>query len=177
MKYKVILLTSFLFANSATIVCSARFENRIAEFTGLDKITGRILTFDVKINQSIQFGSLRIVPKVCYSRDDRDVQRVDAFTEISETTLDHVVRIIFSGWMFNDSPAMNAVDHPIYDVWLKQCKDPIKNTSQLSQEKPIKNSIDNSSQSSATDPAPDIDGNAESSQASKESLSENSDQD
>ncbi|MBA5724086.1 DUF2155 domain-containing protein [Liberibacter sp. Z1] len=90
----------------------------------MDKITGRIVIFDVEIDQTVQFGALEITPRVCYSRDDNEVQQVDSFVEITETTLDRLVKKIFSGWMFADSPALNAVEHPVYDVWLKRCKKP-----------------------------------------------------
>ncbi|AHA28233.1 DUF2155 domain-containing protein [Candidatus Liberibacter americanus] len=128
MKYVVLISTLFFLANSATVVKSSRLENRVAEFAGLDKITSRVLTFDVEINKLTQFGSLKILPRVCYSRDDREAQRVDAFVEISDTPIDHNSGLIFSGWMFADSPSMNALDHAIYDIWLIRCKNPIKSS-------------------------------------------------
>ncbi|MBY7649554.1 MAG: DUF2155 domain-containing protein [Candidatus Liberibacter europaeus] len=128
MRYKVLLLTLFFLVESSTIVQSARLENRIAEFAAMDKITSRVLKFDVEINKSVQFRSLKIVPRVCYSRDGHESPRVDSFVEISEMSTKEVASSIFSGWMFADSPAMNAVDHPIYDVWLIKCKNPIDNS-------------------------------------------------
>ncbi|OMH86890.1 hypothetical protein BWK56_03370 [Candidatus Liberibacter asiaticus] len=128
MKYRVLLLILFFVFSHAKFANSARFANKVAVFAGMDKITGRVLTFDVEINQSTQFGSLIIKPMVCYSRDDREAQRIDAFVSISEIFTDRIVRSIFSGWMFADSPAMNAIDHSIYDIWLMQCKDPINDS-------------------------------------------------
>ncbi|MBC2773654.1 DUF2155 domain-containing protein [Rhizobium sp. AQ_MP] len=101
---------------------AARLENPVAEFAGIDKITGRITTFDVYVNETVQFGALQVTPKVCYSRDESEAQKIDAFIEVDEITLDRKIRRIFSGWMFADSPALNAVEHPIYDVWLTGCK-------------------------------------------------------
>jgi len=101
---------------------AARLENPVAEFAGIDKITGRITTFDVYVNETVQFGALQVTPKICYSRDEAEAQKIDAFIEIDEITLDRKIRRIFSGWMFADSPALNAVEHPIYDVWLTNCK-------------------------------------------------------
>ncbi len=99
-----------------------RISNPVAEFNGLDKITGRITSFDVYIGETVQFGALQVTPRVCYSRDDKETQRVDSFVEVEEITLDRKIRRIFTGWMFADSPGLNAVEHPIYDVWLKACK-------------------------------------------------------
>lgn len=99
-----------------------RLANPVAEFSGIDKITGRITTFDVYVNETVQFGALQVTPKVCYSRDETEAQKIDSFVEVDEITLDRKIRRIFSGWMFADSPALNAVEHPIYDVWLTGCK-------------------------------------------------------
>ena len=101
---------------------AARISNAVAVFAGLDKITGRVTSFDVYINETVQFGALQVTPKVCYSRDDTEAQKVDGFVEVDEITLDRKIRRIFTGWMFADSPGLNAVEHPIYDVWLTGCK-------------------------------------------------------
>jgi hypothetical protein len=99
-----------------------RINNPIAEFTGVDKITGRIITFDVYIDETVQFGALQVTPRVCYSRPVEEAPRTDSFVEVDEITLDRKIRRIFSGWMFAESPGLNAVEHPVYDVWLKSCK-------------------------------------------------------
>lgn len=117
------LLTGVVVSLLATVPAhAARIENAVAVFSGLDKITGRITEFDVYINETVQFGSLQVTPRVCYSRDDSEAQHVDGFVQVDEITLDRHIRQIFSGWMFADSPALNAIEHPIYDVWLKDCK-------------------------------------------------------
>ncbi|CAD7032451.1 hypothetical protein REJC140_03057 [Pseudorhizobium endolithicum] len=107
---------------SANAVSAARISNPVAVFAGIDKITGRITTFDVYIDETVQYGALQVTPKVCYSRDETEAQRVDGFIEVDEITLDRKIRRIFTGWMFADSPGLNAVEHPIYDIWLTGCK-------------------------------------------------------
>lgn len=99
-----------------------RIANPVAEFSGIDKITGRIITFDVYIDETVQFGALQVTPRVCYSRPEAEEPKTDSFVEVDEITLDRKIRRIFTGWMFAESPGLNAVEHPIYDVWLKQCK-------------------------------------------------------
>ncbi len=101
---------------------AARISNQVAVFKGIDKITGRITTFDVYVDETVQYGALQVTPKVCYSRDDTEAQKIDGFIEVDEITLDRKIRRIFTGWMFADSPGLNAVEHPIYDVWLTGCK-------------------------------------------------------
>jgi hypothetical protein len=118
-----------LFAIAGTAVLSmvtaadaARITNPVAVFSGIDKITGRITTFDVYIGETVQFGALQVTPRVCYSRDETEAPKTDTFVEVDEITLDRKIRRIFTGWMFADSPGLNAVEHPVYDVWLNSCK-------------------------------------------------------
>jgi hypothetical protein len=99
-----------------------RMENPVAEFTGVDKITGRIISFDVYIDETVQFGALQVTPRVCFSSPEGEEPRTESFVEVDEITLDRAIRRIFSGWMFAESPGLNAVEHAIYDVWLKDCK-------------------------------------------------------
>lgn len=101
-----------------------KIPNQTAVFSGLDKITGRIISFDVALGETVQFGALQVVPRVCYTRPPTEAAATDAFVEVSEVTLQGEVRRIFSGWMFAASPGLNAVEHPIYDVWLTDCKHP-----------------------------------------------------
>ncbi|UCI33712.1 DUF2155 domain-containing protein [Mesorhizobium sp. B4-1-4] len=101
---------------------SDRITNPVAEFAGIDKITGRIITFDVYINETVQFGALQVTPRVCYSRPQNEEPKTDSFVEVDEITLDRKIRRIFTGWMFAESPGLNAVEHAVYDVWLKECK-------------------------------------------------------
>jgi hypothetical protein len=99
-----------------------RISNPVAEFAGIDKITGRISTFDVYIDETVQFGALQVTPRVCYSRPNTEEPKTDSFVEVDEITLDRKIRRIFTGWMFAQSPGLNAVEHAVYDVWLKDCK-------------------------------------------------------
>ncbi len=99
-----------------------RITNPVAEFAGIDKITGRIITFDVYIDETVQFGALQVTPRICYSRPQTEEPKTDSFVEVDEITLDRKIRRIFTGWMFAESPGLNAVEHAVYDVWLKGCK-------------------------------------------------------
>lgn len=95
----------------------------VATLAGLDKITGRITRFDVYIDETVLFGALEITPRACYDRPSTDtLQRTSAFLEVDQRSLDGTAKRIFTGWMFADSPALSAVDHPVYDVWLIECK-------------------------------------------------------
>ena len=103
-----------------------KIENARAVFAGLDKITGRIISFDAAIGETVQFGALRVTARVCYTRPPTEATNTDAFVQVDEVTLQGEVKRIFSGWMFAASPGLHAVEHPIYDVWLTDCASPIE---------------------------------------------------
>jgi hypothetical protein len=99
-----------------------KIANPTAVFSGLDKITGRIINFDVAVNETVRFGALEVTPRVCYTRPPTQSPNTDGFIEVDELTLQGELRRIFTGWMFTASPGLNAVEHPIYDIWLTDCK-------------------------------------------------------
>ena len=101
---------------------TVKVPNKTAVFSGLDKITGRIITFDVAINETVQFGALRITPRACYTRPSTENQNTTGFVEVQEITLDGKIKNLFGGWMFASSPGLHGVEHPIYDAWLIDCK-------------------------------------------------------
>jgi hypothetical protein len=101
-----------------------KIPNQQAVFSGLDKITGRIISFDVAINETVQFGALQVTPRVCYTRPPTETPNTDSFIEVDEITLQGEIKRLFTGWMFAASPGLNAIEHPIYDVWLADCKGP-----------------------------------------------------
>jgi len=101
-----------------------KIVNKKATFSGLDKITGRIINFDEEIGETVQFGALRVKTDACYTRPATEAANTDAFVEVDEITLQGEVKRIFSGWMYAASPGLHGVEHPIYDIWLTDCKEP-----------------------------------------------------
>ena len=99
-----------------------RIRNPIAIFAGLDKITGRIISFEVTIDETVQFGSLQITPRTCWTRPPTEQPQTTAFVEVDEIGLGNDYRRIFTGWMFAASPGLHGVEHSIYDVWMTDCK-------------------------------------------------------
>ncbi len=111
-------------AGGASTVHAQRFENQVAVFAALDKVTARISKLEVPLNQSAEFGSLKVTPRVCYSRAPDEPPKTSTFVEVLETMLDGKQKKLFAGWMFAESPGLNAVEHPIFDVWLTGCEKP-----------------------------------------------------
>jgi hypothetical protein len=122
--------TSVLTLGAAlTVALPARADtirNPTAIFAGLDKITGRIITFDVALDETVQFGTLQITPRVCLTRPQTEAPLTESFVEVDEITIAHdgarTAKRNFSGWMFAASPGLHGVEHPVYYVWLKNCK-------------------------------------------------------
>jgi hypothetical protein len=101
-----------------------RIKNPIALFSGLDKITGVTTNFEIDVGQEKQFGLLTVKPFVCYTRPITEEPKTAAFVQVDVQQTNGKKERIFSGWMFAESPGLNAVEHPIFDVWLTGCKDP-----------------------------------------------------
>ena len=106
----------------STGASAAPINNPVAEFTGLDKITGRTITFDVTVDETVQFGALQVTPRVCHTRPPTEPAQTTAFVEVDEITLANKIQRLFTGWMFAASPGLHAIEHPVYDVWLIDCK-------------------------------------------------------
>jgi hypothetical protein len=109
-------------ALSATPAAADRIKHSIAVFAGLDKITGRIISFEVAANETVQFGSLQITERACYTRPPTETPQTTSFLDVDEIDAANTYKKIFSGWMFASSPGLHALEHPVYDVWLVDCK-------------------------------------------------------
>nr|WP_246018277.1 DUF2155 domain-containing protein [Pelagibacterium montanilacus] len=116
------MLGCLLVACGVGAVQAQDIPNPVAVFSGLDKITGRITTFDVYVDETVQFGSLQLTPRACYSRPQTQAQDASVFVEVDRVSLRATMARIFSGWMFAESPALSAVDDAVYDIWLVGCK-------------------------------------------------------
>jgi len=99
-------------------------KNPIAIFAALDKVTGRISHLEVPIDQTVEFGALKVTPRVCDTRPPTEAPHTASFVEVDEIKLDGEEQRIFTGWMFAESPGLHAVEHPVFDVWLTNCKTP-----------------------------------------------------
>ena len=109
---------------SATPAAAQRIENSVAVFAALDKVTAKISRLEVPLNETRTFGALKVTARACYTRAPTEPPRTTTFVEVDETQLDGKEKRIFSGWMFADSPGLNAVEHPVFDVWLTDCAQP-----------------------------------------------------
>jgi len=94
----------------------------VAVLQGLDKVTARVSTIEAPIDQPVHFGTLTITARTCQKKPPEEPPESAAFLEIDEARPGEPVTRVFTGWMFASSPALNALQDPVYDVWVKDCK-------------------------------------------------------
>ena len=115
-----LLATSALFATSA--IGQDRGRNTVAVLRGLDKVTARISTIEAPIGETVRFGTLRILVQTCRTRPPEEPPETTVFLEITDVKRGETPVRLFTGWMFASSPALSALEHPVYDVWVIDCK-------------------------------------------------------
>jgi hypothetical protein len=115
-------LAAVLLIGGAGAAQADRIKNPTAVFSGLDKITGRIVSFEVAVDETVQFGALQMTPRVCYTRPPTENPNTTSFVEVDEVTLEAKSKRVFTGWMFAASPGLHGIEHPVYDIWLVDCK-------------------------------------------------------
>jgi hypothetical protein len=104
-------------------------DHQVAILQGLDKVTARISTVRAPLDQPTQFGTLEVVARACRETPPTEPPESAAFLEIRElppaSEVDGTPTDLFSGWMFASSPAISALEHPVYDLWVIDCAEPI----------------------------------------------------
>ncbi len=89
---------------------------------GIDKVAARTAKFEANLKQKVFYNTLIITAYACKTRPPEEPPESAAFLEIQERKPDGTTQKLFSGWMFASSPALNALEHPVYDVWVVSCK-------------------------------------------------------
>lgn len=94
----------------------------MAVLQGLDKITGHVRTIQATIDQPVRFGTLDILVRTCRKRPPEEQPESAAYLQITDSKPGEPPKPLFSGWMFASSPAVSALEDPVYDVWVIDCK-------------------------------------------------------
>lgn len=101
----------------------ANIDGEVVILQGLDKETARIQTFGGKVGSVVTFRTLEIVIRRCQKTPPQLKPERAAFLQIYDVDPESEKRNqVFSGWMFASSPALSAMDHPTYDIWVKDCR-------------------------------------------------------
>jgi len=106
---------------AAAPVPSQMVDRPAARVQSLDKVTARTSTFDIAVGDTKAFGNLRITVRACKENPPIEAPESAAFLEVVETKPDSNAESVFTGWMFASSPALSAMEHPIYDIWVLSC--------------------------------------------------------
>ena len=101
-----------------------KIPNGVAIFAALDKVTARISRLEIALGETVKFGALNVTPHACFTRPLTETPLTSTFVDVEERKLDGTEKRLFAGWMFAQSPGLNAVEHPVYDVWLTGCAKP-----------------------------------------------------
>ncbi|MFL5337349.1 MAG: DUF2155 domain-containing protein [Geminicoccaceae bacterium] len=100
--------------------------NLVAELQALDKITARTTQLRLPLGTEVAFGTLRITARACLKTPPTEPPESAAFLEIKVADPGTATKTAFTGWMFASSPSLSALEHPVYDVWLLDCAEPVE---------------------------------------------------
>lgn len=139
---RLLAATGLAVVVALTASASTMAQKNQATLRALDKITGRSTDIVVKVGEPVVYGSLRVELKTCYQAPPEEIPESAAFLRIASTqpvaveTMEAAVAakdvpateaespILFSGWMYASSPGLNALEHPVYDIWVIRCTAP-----------------------------------------------------
>ena len=116
------LVSALIFAGLLTSHAAFAQAERAAILQGLDKVTARISTISAPIDHPVRFGALQITARYCRTRPPEETPETSVFLEVLELKTGEPAVRVFGGWMFASSPALNALEHPVYDLRVIACK-------------------------------------------------------
>jgi hypothetical protein len=108
------------------------FAQSGALLQGLDKVTARVSTFEAPQDTPVLFGTLEVVVRTCSKAPPEEPPEITAFLEIYNVRPGEETVRVFSGWMFASSPALSALEHPVYDIWIVDCMNDASSSSSRS---------------------------------------------
>tara|TARA_R110001592_G_scaffold228718_3_gene485253 strand:+ start:152 stop:532 length:381 start_codon:yes stop_codon:yes gene_type:complete len=117
------LLPLVLIGLLAALPAAAAPMNKVI-LQGLDKVTARVSTLEARVGEVVRFGTLEIIARSCDKRPPEEPPESAAFLDIWEIRPGEPAVSLFRGWMFASSPALNALEHPVYDIWVLDCAEP-----------------------------------------------------
>jgi hypothetical protein len=121
----VILAALFVFCATPAFAVVPAQENSVAVLRALDKVTAHVEELEVPIDKPLKFGRLLIAVHTCRTTPPEEAPESAAYLEVSEFKAADKGTPVFTGWMFASSPALSALEHPVYDIWLIGCKSPV----------------------------------------------------
>ena len=128
----LLLTATALLGCSATAAAGPTIAHDTAVLRGLDKVTARIDVLEAPVGEEIRLGSLAIRARACYETPPTEPPESAAFLEIDDLgptpETNETRETVFTGWMFASTPGISALEHPVYDVWVIDCRAPNTST-------------------------------------------------
>lgn len=95
---------------------------RIAVLGLLNKRNGIARDLRLRPGQSVRIGDIVVRLRACETSAPWEIQSLTgAFVQLDVREADGRARRVFSGWLYRESPSLNTVEHPVWDVWPKSC--------------------------------------------------------
>ncbi len=122
-----ILLAAILFAvvppaGAQTAPAATWRTLETAQLQTLDKVTGRVRTLEAPVEREVMLGTLSVVVRACRKRPPEEPPESAAYLDVVERKSGEQAQSVFRGWMFASAPAVSAMDHPVYDIWVVGCR-------------------------------------------------------
>lgn len=114
-------MLAFPAAAQAPLTGGSDLSLDMALLGGLDKVTARVVTIEAPVGDVVRFGSLEIIARACKKRRPEERPESAAFLDVSELRPNEPAASLFRGWMFASSPALSAMEHAVYDLWVLDC--------------------------------------------------------
>lgn len=106
-----------------TLADASEITTNAALMQAMDKVTGRVNKITVPVNSKISYGDFSLVLRSCKKRPAEEFPENFAFVDVTDKSFGADEYNIFRGWLLSSTPGINAIEHPIYDVWLLECID------------------------------------------------------
>jgi len=103
-------------------IVPAHADTTIAVLQALDKVTARVSKLDAPIGMPVQFGTLVVTVRACHKTPPEEPPEAAAYLEIEERRPNETATTRFRGWMFASSPGLSSLEHPVYDIWVLDCR-------------------------------------------------------
>lgn len=115
------LIKYFTLLACVSVSIAAAQETPVVTLGALNKITAKLETIKINRDETVKFGTLEITMRSCQSNPPEETPESVAFIEVVDYGQTDVATEIFKGWMFASSPAISALEHAVYDVWVTDC--------------------------------------------------------
>jgi len=99
-----------------------QIESNVAILQGLNKVIGRVSTFEAPLGTLSNFENLEIIVRKCWKSSPDERPENAALLEIREIRSGEAPRQIFLGWMLSSSPGLSSLEHPVYDITVISCE-------------------------------------------------------